>query len=65
MSKEEVGNALNTALEVGYRHIDTAFLYQNKDEIGDVLNEWIKSGRIKREDLFISTKVFSQLTYNY
>ena len=66
MSKEEVRSALNTALEVGYRHIDTAYLYQNEDEIGKVLNDWIESGRIKRKDLFISTKVmYTQWTIDW
>ena len=58
MSEEQVPDALSCALEVGYRHIDAAYLYQNEDSVGAVLRQWIASGRIKREDLFISTKVF-------
>ncbi|KAG0712164.1 Alcohol dehydrogenase [NADP(+)] [Chionoecetes opilio] len=49
--------ALNAALECGYRHIDTAFLYQNETAIGEVLKEWFTSGRLKREDVFITTKL--------
>lgn len=48
---------MNSALEAGYRHIDTAFAYQNEQIIGNVLKEWITSGRVKREDLFITTKL--------
>jgi aldehyde reductase len=44
-------------LEAGYRHIDTAYVYLNEDAIGEVLQEWIQSGKIKREELFIVTKV--------
>ena len=53
---EELKRALHIALEAGYRHIDTAYLYQNESIIGDVLNEWIQSGKIKREEIFITTK---------
>lgn len=58
---DDVKMAVNHALETGYRHIDTAFLYRNEAAIGQVLAEWIQSGRIKREELFIVTKVLSQL----
>ena len=48
---------MNEALEVGYRHIDTAAAYYNEKVIGKVVNDWISSGRVKREELFITTKV--------
>lgn len=48
---------LNTALNVGYRHIDTAILYENEDTIGKVINKWIAEGKLKREDLFVTTKL--------
>lgn len=54
---EEIKAIINTALECGYRHIDTAFLYQNESAIGEVLDEWLSSGRISREDLFVTTKL--------
>ncbi|CAG9840964.1 unnamed protein product [Diabrotica balteata] len=53
----ELEVALNTALEVGYRHIDTAAVYNNEHIIGKVINQWICSGKLKREDLFITTKL--------
>ncbi|KAJ3643659.1 hypothetical protein Zmor_026358 [Zophobas morio] len=56
-SEEEVEAAINVALELGYRHIDTAFVYQNEKPIGKVINQWISSGKLKREDLFITTKL--------
>ncbi|XP_076235551.1 aldo-keto reductase family 1 member A1 isoform X2 [Calliopsis andreniformis] len=49
--------ALNTALEAGYRHIDTAPVYENEKIIGSVLKKWIDSGKIKRSELFIVTKL--------
>ncbi|XP_075148227.1 aldo-keto reductase family 1 member A1-like [Haematobia irritans] len=54
---EEIELALNTALEAGYRHIDTAPIYMNEKAIGRVLKEWLDSGRVQREELFITTKL--------
>ncbi|XP_060522421.1 dihydrodiol dehydrogenase 3-like [Cylas formicarius] len=48
---------LDTALEVGYRHFDTAYLYRNEHLVGKVLNKWFTSGKVKREDIFITTKL--------
>ncbi|VDO74946.1 unnamed protein product [Heligmosomoides polygyrus] len=51
--------SLRTALDNGYRLIDTAYLYQNEAIIGNVLQEYLSSGKIAREELFITTKVRS------
>jgi len=56
---EEVALAVETAIEAGYRHIDTAFAYQNEKAIGDTIQKLIKAGKDKREELFIVTKVSS------
>jgi alcohol dehydrogenase (NADP+) len=53
--------ALNAALEAGYRHIDTAYVYMNEAAIGKTLKEWFESGKLNREDLFIVTKVSYKL----
>jgi len=55
--ENEVEEALNLALEAGYRHIDCAPVYLNEKVIGRVLKSWIDSGKVKREDLFITTKL--------
>jgi len=49
--------ALNAALEAGYRHIDTAYIYENEKIIGNTLKKWFDSGKIKRENIFITTKL--------
>ncbi|KAF7280226.1 hypothetical protein GWI33_006271 [Rhynchophorus ferrugineus] len=56
-NEQALEDALNAALELGYRHIDTAYVYRNEHVIGRVLKEWLTSGKIKRDDLFITTKL--------
>lgn len=53
--KEECEKSVITALENGYRHIDTAAFYFNEDIIGDAI---LKSG-VKREELFITSKLWN------
>ena len=53
----ELETALEVALEAGYRHIDTAYVYQNEAIIGIILKKWFDSGRLKREEIFITSKV--------
>jgi len=54
---DEVKTAVHAALDAGYRHIDTAYMYQNEAAIGEVLDDWIRSGKLKREQLFLVTKL--------
>ena len=54
VSPDECERCVRAALSVGYRLIDTAQAYQNEEGVG---NAWRKSG-IKREDLFLVTKVW-------
>lgn len=49
--------ALKVALDIGYRLIDTAYIYGNEAVIGKVLKEYFTSGKLKREDVFITTKL--------
>jgi diketogulonate reductase-like aldo/keto reductase len=55
---QAVLQAVKDALEIGYRHIDTASDYNNEKEVGEALHEQIKAGIVKREDVFITTKVW-------
>jgi diketogulonate reductase-like aldo/keto reductase len=43
------------ALALGYRHIDTAAMYRNEDEVG----EGLRASGVKRDDVFVTTKVWS------
>ena len=53
---QQVENSVRTALEQGYRSIDTAFFYANESGVGKAIRE---SG-VKREDVFITTKIWNQ-----
>ncbi len=53
--------SVKKAIELGYRHIDTAWIYDNQEEVG----EGIKESGIKREKLFVTSKVWTDnLKYN-
>ncbi|XP_027334920.1 NADPH-dependent aldo-keto reductase, chloroplastic-like [Abrus precatorius] len=53
-----VAHALATAINVGYRHIDCAQVYGNEKEIGDALKKLFADGAVKREDMFITSKLW-------
>ncbi|PZX04975.1 diketogulonate reductase-like aldo/keto reductase [Psychrobacillus insolitus] len=56
MTEPEIAiQAITTALDIGYRHIDTASLYANEKEVGEV----VRNSTVPREDIFITTKVWN------
>lgn len=55
-SKEDTEQAVLAALQAGYRHIDTASIYRNEEAVGRA----IKKSGIKREEIFITTKLWNQ-----
>ncbi|KAG2391901.1 hypothetical protein C9374_013386 [Naegleria lovaniensis] len=56
----EAEQAIRTALENGYRHIDAAAIYRNEKEIGETLNVLInQEKKFKREDIYITSKLWN------
>lgn len=55
----ECKNAVRSAIETGYRHIDTAQVYENEQFVGDVISENL----VPRDDLFITTKIWNENMY--
>ncbi|KAI4863643.1 Aldo/keto reductase [Hypoxylon rubiginosum] len=61
-AKGETYKAVTYALEVGYRHLDCAWFYHNEAEVGEAVRDFLaKTPSVKREDLFICTKVWNHL----
>ncbi|WPH02126.1 glycerol 2-dehydrogenase (nadp(+)) [Acrodontium crateriforme] len=61
-SKGETYKAVTHALKIGYRHLDCAWFYQNEEEVGDAVHDFLKeNSSVKREDIFVCTKVWNHL----
>lgn len=57
----QVKQAVEWGIQAGYRHIDTAAIYDNEKEIGEGIQNMIKEEIITRDQLFITTKASSNI----
>lgn len=51
--------SVKAAIDIGYRHIDGAYLYQNEHEVGEAIREKIAEGKLQREDIFYCGKLWA------
>ncbi|WP_084246883.1 aldo/keto reductase [Rummeliibacillus stabekisii] len=60
----ELSDMVVVAIKEGYRHIDTAHIYQNEESVGLGIKKAIDEGLVTREELFVTSKVWNDgLTY--
>jgi diketogulonate reductase-like aldo/keto reductase len=52
-------NAVTWALEAGYRHVDTAAMYGNETEVGAALKRAVAAAQVRRDDVFVTTKLWN------
>ncbi|WP_215226114.1 aldo/keto reductase [Echinicola shivajiensis] len=55
----EVYEAIINAIKMGYRHFDCAYIYKNEKEIGEAFAKAFKDGVVKREELWITSKLWN------
>ncbi|KAG8543106.1 hypothetical protein GDO81_025408 [Engystomops pustulosus] len=58
-SKEQAKEAVMAAIDIGYRLIDSAFIYLNEVEVGEGIRSKIADGTVKREDIFYVGKLWN------
>jgi alcohol dehydrogenase (NADP+) len=58
-SPGEVYSAVREGIKTGYRHFDCAYIYGNEREIGKALSDAMAAGEVKREYLFITSKLWN------
>lgn len=52
-------DAVKTALQTGYRHVDAAAIYGNETFVGKAIKEYISESGVSRKDLFVTSKVWN------
>eukprot|EP01018_Ginkgo_biloba_P024804 Gb_31079 [translate_table: standard] len=57
--KDEIKAVVATALQVGYRHFDTASVYGSEPALGEALNDAFQSGVVKRDEVFVTSKLWN------
>jgi len=61
VSAATIADTVKGAIHAGYRHIDCASIYGNEKNIGDALRELFANGFVRREDLWITSKVWNDM----
>ena len=58
LSPEDARRMVAEALRIGYRHIDTAWIYRNEAAVGDGIRDAIEAGHVTRDDIWLTTKIW-------
>ncbi|HRJ63555.1 aldo/keto reductase [Brevundimonas sp. UBA2416] len=58
LTPEVARSMVAEALRIGYRHIDTAWIYHNEAAVGDGIRDAIAAGHVAREDIWLTTKIW-------
>lgn len=59
LDRENATEAVSWAIQAGYRHIDCAAIYRNQDLVGKGIADGLKKTGLKREDLWITSKLWN------
>lgn len=57
LTGREAADAVEQALRLGYRHVDTAEAYENEEAVGRGVHAALEAGGLTREELFVTTKL--------
>lgn len=55
----EVYDAVRAAIEIGYRHLDCAWIYGNEHEVGRAIEDAIDAGEVERDELWVTSKLWN------
>jgi len=58
LEPEDARRMVAEALRIGYRHIDTAWIYKNEAAVGDGIRDAIAAGHVTRDEVFLTTKIW-------
>ncbi|XP_048223454.1 aldo-keto reductase family 1 member C13-like isoform X4 [Perognathus longimembris pacificus] len=58
LPKSQTLEGVKLAIDAGFRHIDTAYVYQVEEEVGQAIRGKIEEGIVKREDIFLTSKLW-------
>ena len=58
LEADDARRMVREALRIGYRHIDTAWIYKNEKAVGDGIADAMAEGIVTRDDIFVTTKIW-------
>ncbi|MCA9414470.1 MAG: aldo/keto reductase, partial [Candidatus Omnitrophica bacterium] len=59
IGRQSAADVVEQAIEIGYRHLDSACDYANEAEVGEGIKRSLDSGAVKREDLWVTSKLWN------